>query len=447
MKYKPFLYLLTFTVLSFLACRRDSYVAAFEQLPQERAAEQIALVKEKLTQAPNGWIAVTPTGLGGGFGFYMKFDENGFVNMYADMNDSTATKVRQSQYRVRQDMGTALTFDTYNYITLLNDPTPGVFGGNIREGFRSDIDFIYDHSTADSIVFIGKRYRQIFSLVKATPEQETLYNAGSYKNFINQIKSFFTANPNAYFDYDNIKIAIEPNLGNSLAAGKRISLSALYGDSIASATAKYAFTVDQMSILNGGVNFSNTFFNRISWKDANTLAVKDVAGKEYIVKNNATPLLPLYKLWGSKYTGMLSNFKTIYPGTSAAGADLLNTFHNRLASRPPLSFAFNFGRLNFVWDVINKRLRLDAFHSQNGGTSGWTTSATFKYTVDANGVYSFNTFSGFSGGYVEAILPPLRDFLLSNEVKFDYFVNNGTLYAQMSSVTNPSIIMTFALTI
>ena len=208
------------------------------------------MVKTTLTSAPDGWVGVMPTGLGGGYGFYMTFDENQVVTMYADLNDSTSSKVRQSQYRIRQDMGTALTFDTYTYITLLNDPTPSVFGGNIREGFRSDIDFIFDYATSDSIVFIGKRYRQKLALARATAAQKAQYTTGGYLAQINAFKKFFSDNPNAYIEMDNgaQKVALEQNSSNNLSAGKRVTITAIKADgSVVSAVGKFAYTVDQMA--------------------------------------------------------------------------------------------------------------------------------------------------------------------------------------------------------
>ena len=440
--------LITLFALSFLGCKKDSYVAKFDQLPQERIGAQIDLVKNALTGSPNGWIATLPTGLGGGYGFYMNFDKEGFVTMVADLTAASTATVEKSQYRVKQDMGAALSFDTYSYISILNNPEPGSLGGNgnIRDGFKSDIDFVYDHSSADSLVFKGKRYRQTFTLVKATAEQKAKYLNAEYGTAIDKFKKFFTDNPNAYFETDNgLKVAVEPNGSNSLNAGKRVTFtSILANDAIVSATAKFAYTISKMDILDSGLVFDKNYYVRIAWKDATTMAVYDKNNKEYILKNNPTPLLPLYKMWGSKYNGMLSNFKTIYPGTSAKGADLLNFYHNNL-DNAYTGYRFNFGRITFVWNVINKRITLNGFHSQNGGTSGWTTASIYNYTVDNSGTYTFTLNSTFSGGYASKALIPLHNFMLNNQVKFDYFVSGGTVYGLMKSVTDPSIEMTFIL--
>lgn len=445
MKTLKYFSFITLLVISFLSCKKESYVPKFDQSPQERMNEQMAMVQDALTSAPNGWIATLPTGLGGGYGFFMVFDKEQKVTMFADLDATSAATSINSQYRIRQDMGAALSFDTYSYISILNNPETSAFGGNIRDGFRSDIDFIFDRASGDSLVFIGKRYRQPFILVKASADQKAKYTSGDYKTGIDKLKQFFVSNPNAYFEMGATKVSVEPNATNSLNAGKRMTLTAIMPDDvIVSSTAKFAYTLDQMAILDSGLKFNGVVFKRVAWKDATTLALYDNTGKEYILKNNPTPLLPLYKLWGSKYNGMLSDFKKINPGTSVKGAEILNFFHNNMQNGFT-GFVFNYGRINFVWNTANKRLSLNGFSSQNGGTSGWTTTSIYNYTVDANGDYTFTLNSTFSGGYVSKALQPLHDFLLKNKVRFNYFVDGGTIYGLMSSVDDPTIEMTFVL--
>lgn len=429
-------------------CKKESFVAKFDKTPQQRMSEQIELVKGILTQADNGWIALLPTYSGGGYSFYMTFDTAQNIKMYADLTDESASVFAPSRYRIKDDMGADLVFDTYNYITLLNDPDPSAFGGAIRDGFKSDIDFIYDHSTQDSIVFIGKRYRQPLALIKATAAQAALYADGGLLTKISGFKSFFANNPNAYIELDGgVKAAVEPNSSNSLETGKRVTFTALMDDgSVSSTIAKYAYTVDKMAILDSGATINEVNFSRLAWKDANTLAAYTAEGKEYVLKNNPTPILPLFRLWGSKYSGMYSDFKQFYPGTSPSGKEILNYFHDNLDNHNRLiDYSFNYGYIDLLWDVVNKRLKFDGFSSQNGGGSGWTTEIVYNYTVNDNGVYQFTLKSEATGGYVKNIMTKLNDFLLNNKISFDYFIDNGHVYSQMKSIDDPTITMTFEL--
>jgi len=437
-------------LLIFAGCKKSSFEAKFDEDPEIRMGEAIAKVKNTLSGAENGWIATTPTADGGGYSFFMKFDGTENVKMYADLNDASAKTEYASYYRVKQDQGVDLVFDTFTYITMLNDPDPSTFGGIVKTGFKSDVDFIYDRSSGDSIVFIGKRYRQPLKMVKATAAQRTAYESAGLKTAIDKIKAFFTANANPYIEVVSggatLRVGVAPNLTNSVLSGKRMDLVGVLadGNTVFSSGQKFAFTLTGTELLNGGLIWQGITFVKMEWKDATTLALYDSTGKEYIIKNAPAPIVPLYRLWGSKYGGMLSEYKTIYPGTSANGATILNYYHNGLVP-PTQPYSFNYGRINFVWNVANNRLTINGFSSQNGGSSGWTTTIVYAYTTDANGVYKFTQFSAASGGYVATPLSRLHTFMLNNRVTFDYFVSGANVYGKMTSVEDPSIVMTFVL--
>jgi hypothetical protein len=369
--------------------------------------------------------------------------------MYGDMTATSASTAATSNYRVKQDMGTELVFDTYNYISMLNDPN-GTLGGAAKIGYSSDIEFTFDKISGDTMIFKGKKFRQDFRLLKATAAQKAAYEAGALKANIDKLTAYFTANKFPYIDVTSgsstIKANIIPNLGNSLASGKRVELTGVLSDnvSIASAKGKFAFSTDGMTVLSGGIVFQGITFVRMAWKDATTLVFYDRAGKEYLIKDNGVPLVDINLLWGAKYTGLRSNFKVINPGTSAAGAAILNAFYDNLKP-PALGFSFNYGHIDLNWSRPNKRLSFDGFSSQNGGSSGWTTNITYSYTINPDGSYKFTTFAPASGGYVAAVMTQLDNFLRNNDVIFDYYTDSGNLYCKMSSVSNPSIVITWLL--
>lgn len=434
-----------------VGCKKTSYVAKFDKSPQERTAEQIALVSNTLTDAPNGWIATLSTQSGGGFSFYLNFDKEQNVNMFADLTTTSSTVVGKSYYRVKQDMGTDLVFDTYNYISMLDDPNSAVYGGQAKIGYSSDIEFIYQKSTTDSILFLGKKFRQNFKLVKATAVQKASYEAGGLKAAIDKFKNFFFTNNNPYIEMlaggATIKVAVSPNLSTVMNVAKRVDFSAILADgkSIASSNAKFAYTLNGVDILNGGLIYQGITFVRFLWKDATTLAVYDSTGKEYILKNSTDAIVPLYKLWGAKYSGFVSEFKTIYPGTTTTGADILNFYHNNLSVPAVNGIAtFNYGRINFVWNVVNSRLIINAHTSQSGGTQTWVTQVVYNYTVDANGVYKFTSYQTASGGYSEKLLARLNTFILNNRITFNNYLDpSGLVYARMASLDDPTTAMSF----
>lgn len=433
-----------------VSCKKTSYVAKFDKTPQERVAEKISLVSTTLAGSTTGWVATLSTQSGGGFGFYMSFDNNQNVSMYADLTDASSSVAGKSYYRVKQDNGIGLVFDSYNYISMLDDPSAAVYGGTAKVGYGSDIEFTFDRVNGDSIVFVGKKYRQPFVLVKATAAQKTAYEAAGLKTAIDKFKAFFTENRNPYVEIvsgsASLKIGVTPSLSTSMATGKRVDFTGVLGDgkTINSKGAKFAYNLTGADFLNGGFVYEGIRFVKFAWKDATTLAAYDSTGKEYIIKNSLVPLLDINLLWGTKFTGLRSEYKQINPGTSASGTTILNAYHNNLTAAS-LGFNFNYGRMDLTWNRVNKRLSFDGFTSQNGGTSGWTANITYSYTVNADGSYKFTTFAAASGNYSAPVMVQLDSFLKNNDVKFDYYTDNGILYCKMSSVNDPTIIMTWLL--
>jgi hypothetical protein len=94
---------------------------------------------------------------------------------------------------------------------------------------------------------------------------------------------------------------------------------------------------------------------------------------------------------------------------------------------------------------VNKRLTINAHTSQSNGANTWVTASIYSYTTDDKGVYKFTLLSPPSEGYAGKIILKLHDFILANHVTFDYHIDNGIVYGKMTSVEDPSIVMTFML--
>src|SRR5690606_13032540 len=277
------------------------------------------------------WKANVGTGLKGGYGFFFMFDNDQVVKMVGDLTDESLSKLQESNFRVKQDNGATLIFDTYNYITMLNHPDPAVYGGTIREGLRSDLEYRFKSSSTDTMVFVGKRYANELVLVKATAEEKNKYISSSYLTAVNSTKTFFTNNENPYIEFTEGGKTYQ--MGIALALNnKTIEFASLEADnSTSAASGKFAFSLDGAEIINGGVPYRGITFLYVK-KEADKYYMVDSKGSKYELKNSSTPILPLYKLIGSKYVGFRSPYLTYFPGTSADGLTILKRFHEGLAN-------------------------------------------------------------------------------------------------------------------
>lgn len=125
--------------LMLVGCSEDK---VFDRSPSERSAESVSALRRELVSAPRGWrVSYFPkadpqlfASLGqslvsgyrdyygvGGHTFYMKFDEAGTIEMLADQTSETALTLQTSEYEIKPNSYTTLSFTTYNYLHELVD--------------------------------------------------------------------------------------------------------------------------------------------------------------------------------------------------------------------------------------------------------------------------------------------------------------------------------------
>lgn len=406
-----------------ISCKKTSYVAKFDKTPQERAGDQIELVVTTLVSSPNGWIATLPTAAGGGYSFYINFDNQQNVTMYGDLTDASATTVGKSYYRVKQDIGTDLVFDSYNYISMLDDPNSSVLGGASKIGYSSDIDFIYDRSSADSIIFIGKKYRQPFKLVKATAAQKASYETAGLKTAMDKFKSFFATIKNPYIEIvsgaNTLKAGMSVNVTNSLTIGKRVSFTGVLADGVTTAggTSKFAFKLDGADLLGSGLVYNGITFVKMAWKDATTLAFYDSTGKEYIIKSSPVPLTPLALLFGFPTT---FPYKKLTIPSSGLPTGVTSGFNAVYTQMQALFVSSGRSVVSTTFSLTSNSVFLVEI-TYLSGTTTFIASATYNYTKVGDVITLDNIAVPNVNWPTRAVqIKPLSDYMLTGPFKIDW---------------------------
>lgn len=438
MKRLAYIILLIITV-KISACNRGEVELLYDKPIDERIADTLKFIKSTLVGSEYGWIGYTSTNSTGGYGFYIDFKENDRLLMVADILSTTASEPKEATYRIRQIMAATLSFDTYSYITLLQDPNPGTIGGTAGKGLESDIEFEYKGIKADTIIFTGRRFKKYLKLVKATREQKDRYLNGEYKTAIDRINQFFADNLNSYVEIDGRKYQI--SMDNSLKNSEATTL--LEGNEVVSERTIYYYDIDGVQFPEG-LKVGNETLYYLRWEN-NDLYALNRSGNKYLVQNSPQPLMALHILMGKKYTTLFSPHLTILGGTSSSGETILRRYHNGLASGAA-GYIFNCGYVYLQWNVVNQRIIVNGFSSQNGCSSGWTTTYTYSYELDsATGVYSLTKISGPTGGYVSAIMDQLINFLDNSSFRLDYHVEGTNVYGKIIGIDKSDVEMSFEL--
>lgn len=439
---KKILILWIVAAFSFTSCERGEVENLFDAAPEERMTERLEELQSTLTGAANGWKAYLTTSLGGGYGFYIDFNEDNSMVMVSDINLTTAGTVRESTYRTKWQMNASLIFDTYNYIALLQDPGVKVpnAGGTPSNGLQSDIEFEYIRSSADSVILRGKRYKNELILVQATSSEKNQFMNGEYADMLNKTRGFFADNQNPYIMVGGEQIAISTDHDR-----KSFNATFLQDGQPKGATTKYFYSIEgvgltsPLEVLNGSLSLIGLVF------EGDDFYVVDSAGNKYLIQNSLVPFLSLYEMLGVRYTGLRLNYRTVYPGTSAAGRVIVERFVENLHHSSVNGFTFQDGTLTLLWSKNNKTITMNGWHRQASAT-GWTTVYVYDYDVSGDdNLHELSYRSGPLGGYVQNSLNLIDAFFRNHEFTLDYHVDGTDLYGKITSVTDPDIVMTFQL--
>ena len=417
---KKLIYLF-FAVLVFAGCNKNiDPDLTFGKLPEERMAERNAELKSKLTGAENGWIASLTTGASGGFGFYMKFLPDEKVLMMGDLSEESTTIVDTSTYRIKYVMNTSLIFDTYNYLSLLQDPSPDVFGGIPAQGYRSDIEFEYIRSTADSIFLRGKRYQNNLYLVKASSAQASDYKSGKLLDKITDLFSYLDDHSNNYININGITNKIATSIGDN----KLITFQyANEKDSIITVNGKYNFDLEGINFPDGVVLNGITFSRGVLAN--NILKLYDLSGKEYLVAQNGVPIIPFKLAFGynKTYKGILITGQALPAGVTSS----FNAVFNGMVAR-----------FNATGRTI-QTLEIRFTNSTTLAVNLWYLSGTSRFLADASFKYTYEDGILTLTNYTPAVSNANWNTRIAQIGNFVDWLQSGPFKVDWVASSNPSV--------
>ncbi len=429
-----------FLLLSAVSCSKpDEVERLLGDDPDSRISDTLAYVRGALVDAPHGWNAYLMTEYSGGYGFFMEFDEKNRVTMMADLNDATASSPKESTYRVRQIMSATLSFDTYNYLTMLQDPDPSAYGGLPGRGFGSDVEFNYLRTSGDTLVFEGRKFGEPLLLVKATEPQKQTYNSEDYLSLINRNKLFFKTNPLTSLMIGNLEAEIAFNFPT-----KQVSLiSAGSDNSFSSISASFCNYADGLAIIDDLV-IDGVQLKRFVWKNANTMVAIDSEGSEYAVKINSSSVVPYLLALGTRFSTITVPDQVTYGGWS-------QEFIDRLAATKAGVRRWNIGGASLIVNTVDFRFqtvnsRMSIVFNIRFGTNTTTLTYNYTYAIE-NGRFKFmptGTPTGNEGAIYNDVRYLLQERLEADNFELGYFVNSSTgeVMSQFKSVEHPEFYFT-----
>lgn len=367
-------------LLLIASCRRQTTDLVFDKRPNERVYEKIDSVSTALKTASNGWKVFVETATGGDYSFFCNFIDDNNVSMLGDLNEVSGAKPSTSFYRVKQESGIMLIFDTYNYITSLSDNTSPYYGDG-------DLDYRFDYSNKDTMAFTGRQNGNRMFLIKATAEEKSTYDNGGLKNTMNKYNTFRAATKNLYMGIPGVdlgnKVAFTPDL-----ATKKITWQ--YTDTSLGAHSvegRFAFDLNGITFISPVKVEQYTFTGGV-FNAAGGLDLFDAAGKKYAVSSTTDVVVPFGAAFF--YDGSLRKIGTPRTGPANLPSIEVPSKFTKLFADVKAQFSAA-GREIIYWEMrLIGTATVEFAIRYSSGASAFDAIFTFGYSINAGSLVTRN---------------------------------------------------------
>jgi len=419
---------------SLVACRQSDEEAILGK-PEVRMDQLVKDYQQKLVSSPHGWKGYVFPGSGGGYSFLFEFSAEGRVVMMADINDACATKAYESSFRLAAVQRPSLFFDTYSYLHILSDPDPGVSGGEIGTGLKSDFEFAFEKvaDNGDTIRLKGNQNGTPLVLIKATGAEAQAFHNGDVKTVRDYAGAYAKEHQFVYIQSpDGKRVNTSINLQERL-----FSLSLKQGDTLNIQSVPFGFTPYGLH-LQKPVRYRTIAFQDVSY-DAS-------AGSYYVTVNGARinllvaqePVLPLHLLLDVDF-----NTISVPPGgldgTSAVFSSIASSLAGALDGA---GLVLTYIELEFHTD--NKTMNLNVFFKPYSGSPIYVAQFPYAYEKSPDGVFKFKPYDepNGNGKFLAPAMTAMFYYLDNYRFRLDYYKGEKGYISLMKCVESPQFYFT-----
>ncbi len=299
---KYFKFLLALPV--FMAVMACTETVTLDNGVDQRVTKAINGYIDELSSAENGWIAnvMTDEGI---YRFWMDFTNNNVVTMYTDNlhHPGYQTAPQTSTYNIRSLMLPTLSFDTYSYIHIINDPDNRVSFGSDNQGLNTDFEFEIDRYEDGVFSLTGRINKIPATLTRATYDDKVAAQNGKLMSVLTETASY-KKGQFCYVTVGDTKVSVQ-------FKARKIILAYLDADGKAYQLSELTYTeLDRNVIFNEPVVIAGVTITEFIWNEADQTYTAITSAGDKLVGVQDDPVVSLYKMFGGGkiYTTMFSDY-------------------------------------------------------------------------------------------------------------------------------------------
>lgn len=292
---------------------------------------------EVLAGAENGWIADVPTSEGI-YRFHMAFTADNMVTMYTDnlyYEEEYKGIPETSTYNIRSMQRPTLSFDTYCYLAIINDPDDSISHGSGNQGLETDFEFEVDHLSDDGVFYLTGRVNRVAATLRpATAEELASVKEGRLMDALNNATAYNAGKFNS-FSVGDTKVGY-------WFTSRVIYFSYYEGDKPVVVSRNTRTQLNYNVELIEPIEIAGSVVSGFNWNGSSFSAVVGESEVPVVALDEA--VIPLHKMLGpGKNFSILASLLDMYPSTDAS----VNQFGYRY-SRDNETLVARFGGLSQV---------------------------------------------------------------------------------------------------
>lgn len=417
-----------FAFLILLSACKNEYETVFSESPDDRVRKVIDEYRTTLVNAESGYKGIIYTGSGGGYMFYLDFNENGTVTMVSDFNLETADNPMDGTFVIKALQRPTLSFDTYSYIHLLADPSGEVNGGENGVGLISDVEFAIEEFIGDTVNVVGTQRNTEMILVEATQEEASEFLSGKLNDNITNTTNFLAANPYPYFEFSGgTQIAVDINQDN-----KTVTLFYRGSEnSVEQITLPFSYSTKGI-LLKDVIQYDNIAIQELIWDESQQSFYVMQGNQKIYMQSSVIPVIPLVYSLGYLHNVIITD-PTVITNLPAEFMDIYNEAKDLLITVGGYNLTLDGFALSF--DQTNTAIITYFIHNNTGDYQ-----ANYFYTknISGNGLMTFTLTGQDGNASVIAIgLSSLLDYFANNSFAFNYEVA-GDVLAKVTPQQTPA---------
>lgn len=433
------------TVFCF-SCNNDDGQELFDDLPAERIAQRNTELLNLLTSEAQGYKVMyfSKNDEFGGFTFYMKFNENGTVDMTSDFDSETT--IESSSYEVRLGTTNELVFTTRNHIQKVSDPSfPGLTGS----GFKGTSVFQFFGNENGKLIFKDVRNKNTgvlelsptgFSDFESESVQTVEASLMQRQNIVPTIDSsvfqiMTVENSNGIsnfdFNYDSLRLFATPRI--TLADGSII---------------EYTFGLnfnESGFVISPAFEYQGEIYEEFLYDEDSSSFISNVNGTTASIYFSGGPAYFKPDVNGLGELGRQAYRAFLEDGTSSLTSpgfiDLIETLDSNVRQTDGFSDWTYTGFVYLAAQDVNGDVRLDILFTNPNNTV--SERAIFWFTPLTQDNKLFLNFTGFTnqlGFNLFDSLEPMVDFFASSEGL--YYTDEGSFITDSAAYGNSAATFT-----